>query len=209
MRVYAYRLSSNSQKVFFCLHELGLRFELVEVPPARPRPQWYLEVNPLGLVPTLVDGDLVLPESNTIMRYLAAKAGRDDLYPSDPAERALVDRVLDAQLTSFRPASMHLERAGLGFRPGQGFFAEDVDLQRLAEAIEDQRPAIDGFLGLLGPEPWGALGRFTIADAAAAPFLWRLRHAPGVLDAYPRLASWTEAVVARPAFAPVRADAGL
>lgn len=52
------------------------------------------------MVPTLVDGDLVLWESNAILRYLAAKFERDELYPTDLTQRAQVDMWLDWQLTT-------------------------------------------------------------------------------------------------------------
>jgi glutathione S-transferase len=65
--------SGNALKVRFLLAELGLDYEIVEVPRPRPRPDWYLELNPAGGVPTLVDGDLVLSESNAILRYLAQR----------------------------------------------------------------------------------------------------------------------------------------
>jgi hypothetical protein len=55
----------------------------------------FLELNPIGLVPAVIDGDVVLRESNTIVRYLATKHGRSDLYPVDPAARADVEQWMD------------------------------------------------------------------------------------------------------------------
>ena len=50
---------------------------------------------PIGLVPAVIDGDVVLRESNTIVRYLATTHGRHDLYPVDPAARANVEQWMD------------------------------------------------------------------------------------------------------------------
>ena len=61
--VYDSPTSGNARKVRLLLAELGLDFEHVPVPRGRPRPDWYLELNPFGGVPTIRDGDLVLAES--------------------------------------------------------------------------------------------------------------------------------------------------
>lgn len=71
-------------------------------------------LNPNGLVPVLVDGKRVLWESNTICRYLAARAGRADLLPEDPWTRAEVEKWMDWQATdlngAWRTAFMALVR---------------------------------------------------------------------------------------------------
>ena len=81
------------------------------MPRARPRPDWYLEVNPFGGVPAIRDGDLVLAESQAILRYLATRESRDDLYPTDPVARARVDWALDAWTTTVFPRIFPLYRA--------------------------------------------------------------------------------------------------
>ena len=65
----------------FLLGVLGLEYERRTVPFEEPRPDWHFAVNPLGGIPALIDGDVVLAESNAILRYLAAREGRDDLLP--------------------------------------------------------------------------------------------------------------------------------
>ncbi|CAG2114719.1 unnamed protein product, partial [Medioppia subpectinata] len=62
----------------------------------------YLKLNPTHKVPTIVDDELVLFESRAIMQYLCNKyAPKDSLYPSDPKQRALVDRWLNTDLSYF------------------------------------------------------------------------------------------------------------
>ena len=87
--------SSNALKVRFLLAELGLAHERRAVDLARPRPEGYIALNPVGGIPTLDDDGFVLSESHAILRYLAAREGRDDLLPADPFERARVDEFLD------------------------------------------------------------------------------------------------------------------
>ena len=55
--------------------------------------------NPNGLVPVIVDGDFVLWESNSIIRYLANKWAAHALLPREPQPRAEVDRWIDWQAT--------------------------------------------------------------------------------------------------------------
>jgi glutathione S-transferase len=64
----------------------------------------FLALNPNALVPVIRDGGLVLWESNTICRYLAAKHGRADLLPSDATGRARVEQWMDWQSTELNNA---------------------------------------------------------------------------------------------------------
>ena len=85
MRLWGRKNSINVQKVLWCLAELGLKegkdFERIDAGlrfGVNNTPV-FLKLNPNGLIPTLEDGDVVLWEPNTIMRYLARphdKAGR-------------------------------------------------------------------------------------------------------------------------------------
>ena len=114
LALYDHPISSNALKVRFLLAELGLEYERREVPMARPRPQWYVDVNPLAGIPTLVDGDLVLAESNAILRYLADRGSRRRPVPGGPAAaRAASSMLLDRYSLTIRPAFFRW-RAGAG-----------------------------------------------------------------------------------------------
>src|SRR4051812_36153977 len=102
LALYDNPASSNAMKVRFLLAELGLEYERRHVPLVRPRPDWYAEIYPFATIPFFEDGEMRLGESNAILRYLANREGRTDLYPVDPAERARVDWALDAWSTQFR-----------------------------------------------------------------------------------------------------------
>src|ERR1035441_8058498 len=63
----------------------------------------YLAMNPNGRVPTLVEGDFVLWESNSVMRYLALAYGKGSpIYPDAPKRRTSVDRWLDWTLSTMQ-----------------------------------------------------------------------------------------------------------
>jgi glutathione S-transferase len=203
--------SSNAQKVRFLLAELDLEHERIEVPFGADRPEWHRAVNPVGGIPALVDGDLRLAESNTILRYLAAREGREDLYPVALRARSQVDWLLDSIGMTMRPLSLQVEMQAFGLRPGRGLFAEEPDPAAAEEALQSVAPRLEAFAALLDPaSPWACLGRFTIADVAAAPMLHRLQRADvDLAGAVPRLTAWAEAVCARPAWQPVAEEAGV
>src|SRR6202040_2673603 len=98
--------SVNVQKVLWCLRELDLAFQRIDAGMAfgRNHDPDYLAMNPNARVPTLIDGDFVLWESNSIMRYLAlAYAPASPIYPAAPKRRAAVDRWLDWTLSTIQP----------------------------------------------------------------------------------------------------------
>ena len=105
LKIWGRSTSSNVQKVLWCCAELGLEYERVDLggPFGGNQDPEYLALNPNGLVPTVKDGDLVLWESNTICRYLCATHSGERLYPGAPAERALVERWMDWQLSTVGP----------------------------------------------------------------------------------------------------------
>ena len=97
MEVWGRQSSVNVQKVMWAAAELGLAVRRYDAGGAYGvvGTDDYAALNSNRLVPVLRDGDLVLWESNTIVRYLASKAGDETLWPSDIAERALLDRWFD------------------------------------------------------------------------------------------------------------------
>ena len=106
LKVWGRKNSSNVQKVMWAIGELGLAYERIDLglefggndTPA------YLAMNPTGLVPTLIDGDFILWESNSIVRYLANRYGQGTLEPADPKTRALANQWMDWQMSTFLPA---------------------------------------------------------------------------------------------------------
>jgi len=102
--------SSNVQKVLWCCGELGIEFERLD---------WggkyggnddktYRQMNPNGLVPTIKDGDFILWESNSVMRYLNAKYGAGKLLPATPEGLGNANRWMDWQLSTFNSAIVPL-----------------------------------------------------------------------------------------------------
>ena len=87
--------SVNVQKVLWCLHELEISYQRIDAGMqfGKNNEAAYLAMNPNGRVPTLVDGDYVLWESNSVMRYLCLAYGQGSpIYSQAPQQRAAVDR---------------------------------------------------------------------------------------------------------------------
>src|SRR5713226_8084418 len=102
IKIWGRKNSINVQKVLWCCDELGIFFERIDAGGQfgiNNTPE-YLALNPNGLVPTIEDGDVVLWESNVIVRYLAAKYGMGSLCPADLGERFSAERWMDWQQTS-------------------------------------------------------------------------------------------------------------
>lgn len=99
--------SFYSRRVIALLEQGALPHELREVDmmAGEHRSDAFLALNPNGQVPVLVDGDLVLAESNAILRYLCAANGLDDWYPADARVRAVVEHWLDWTQCRLAPAT--------------------------------------------------------------------------------------------------------
>lgn len=192
MILYDRPTSSNALKVRFLLAELEIAYESRVIPPERPRPAWFRAINPLGLVPTLDDNGFVLTESHAILRYLAATARRDDLFPDDLHGRARIDEFLDRWATTIRPAFHRVEQPALGLG--------GAEIDESAAAREGSRigPALELLSALIDGET--VLGTLTIADFAVAPVLFRAANLPIDLAPFPKVRRLREALVTRPSF---------
>jgi len=185
--------SGNVQKIIFFLEETGTAYERQDYGRQFNNTQTaeYKALNPTSKVPTLIDGDVTIWESNTILRYLAATKA-PHLTGATPAERTEVERWMDfllaainaAYLTCFKEAKLpETERS-------PGFAAQAKDLV-------DQMAILDGHLA---GKDFLALGKLTIADIALAPVLKRCLDFPLERQPLPNLERWIAAIGARPAF---------
>lgn len=107
IKIWGRNTSSNVQKVMWAIGEIGLPHERIDIggPFGKNRDPAYLAMNPNGLVPTLEEEDgFLLWESNTIVRYLAAKNRAIVLEPTDLKARARAGAWMDWQLSVLAPA---------------------------------------------------------------------------------------------------------
>ncbi|MCA9489001.1 MAG: glutathione S-transferase family protein [Myxococcales bacterium] len=189
MKLYVNRMSPNARRALIVAHMVDVAVEIVDVDmrTGEHKQPPYLAINPNHKVPALTDGDLKLWESNAIAQYLAAKGGRTDLWPTDPAEQADVSRWQFWMHSHFNLAlnPILFERV-LKAMFGMG----DPDEAVVAAKLPELRTALAVMEARLGAHDWLATDRLTLADVAIAA---SLTYAPGAdlpLDEYPAVVAW-------------------
>jgi glutathione S-transferase len=188
------RLSSiNVRKVVLCAQVLGielprtdagLAYGVVNTPDYRAN-------NPNGLVPLLRDGDFTLWESNTIVRYLCAKAGM--LYPTNLQQRFNAERWMDWQQTTLNPAGSP------GFRQWIRTPAAQRNAQVIAQSVAATEPLFALLDEHLSRQAFMAGDALTMADIPIACEVHRWWGLPQPRPAWPHLERWYAGWLARPA----------
>ncbi len=183
--------SANGVKALAALYLLEIPVEvvIVDVYAGAGRDPAYLRVNPQGKVPTLVDGELVLWESNAILQYLADTRGR--LWAEDAAGRADINRWLFWESAHWQPVlsriltPMVVWKLGLGLQPPAAldWSGAEPSLSLLEAHLKDRE-------FLVGE-------RLTIADLSIAAMLIYANVLP---DGYPALRQWRARVAGLPAW---------
>jgi len=177
-------LACEELRLPYTRHDAGGAFGLVQTPE-------YKAMNPNSLVPVLIDGDLVLWESNAIVRYLAAEYGAGSLWPLDAKQRALSDRWMDWASFTLYPA-YHQAFWGLIRTPPE---------KRDRAAIEASIAKTHPLLALLDRELEGKVylagDRPTIGDLGLLPSVFRWLNMPVERPRAPNVEAWTERLAAR------------
>jgi glutathione S-transferase len=190
--------SVNVQKVLWCLSELELTYERIDagMQHGRNREADYLAMNPNGRIPTLVDGDYVLWESNSIMRYLCMAYGQvSPIYPHDPKGRAAVDRWLDWTLSTLQPVDRPVFWALVRTPVAQRDMAA---IQRDADAATEVWRIVDR---QLATRRYIEGEKFTLADIAIGAFARRWLGVAGIIrPELPELNRWFAQFADRPGF---------
>ncbi len=188
--------SINVQKVMWTVAELGLPHRRIDAggPFGGLDTETYGRLNPNRRIPTLVDDGVVVWESNAIVRYLAARYGAGDLWPEDPAERALADRWMDWQIAEVMP-HLHPVFWNLVHTPPER--RDRAAVARGAEALARVWAVADGWLE---ERPWLAGARFTMGDIPLGCAYWRYRSLEIPRPGLPRFEAWFARLAERPAF---------
>lgn len=201
LRVYSTPFSTNCERVALAAAFKGIALEWLEVPyDDRTAVE---EVSGQPLVPVLVDGDFVLPDSPAILRWLEERHPEPPLWPAEPARRAEADVFVDWFNHVWKRAPNLLYDEVTKPSP---------DLVRAEELGGRITAALDRFEALLEGRDYLLGGEFGIADVTVFPFLkymtvWdegdphlfhellRDRQSPG---GHPRVEAWIARVNARP-----------
>jgi len=194
LKIWGRKNSSNVQKVLWLCAELEIAFERVDWggPFGGNKDPDYLRMNPNGLVPTVDDGGLIIWESNTILRHLAATRGGQKLHPSEPALRTQVERWMDWQLASLTPPMTTLL---------MGYFRTPPEKRDAAvlEAARKRGGEVWAMVeGQLAGRHYIAGSEFTLADIGLGIWAHRWHAFPIERPDLPRVSQWYERLSERP-----------
>nr|WP_314878181.1 glutathione S-transferase [uncultured Pseudomonas sp.] len=197
LKIWGRKNSSNVRKALWIAHELGLQFQAIDAGGAFGvvNDPEYRARNPNGLVPMLEDDELVLWESNAIVRYLCAEYGREQgWYLDDPRQRALADKWMDwttsALAAPFRPLFWGLVRTPEDQRD---WVAINAALQTCGNllAIADET---------LARQPYLSGEQIGMGDIPLGCFAYAWFEMPIERPELPHLQAWYERLKARPAY---------
>jgi glutathione S-transferase len=189
--LYTTLLSANGRKALAVCRHLGAPVEVktVNVYAGEGRSPAYLAVNPLGKIPTLVDGDLTLWESNAILQYVAEAYGDCRLWSRDARTRADIARWLFWEAAHWQPTLTALPGlagvvAGLLRLPGASATGSvswtDVSFTPLVSLLETQ----------LGARPFLTGKDITIADFSVGGMMTYARAGQFPFGTYPNIGAW-------------------
>ena len=177
LKVWGRANSINVQKVLWCASELGVEFERIDfggVFGGTDTPE-YRAMNPMGLIPTIDDDGVILWESHTCARYLAAKNNSDGLWPDNVSVRAEAEKW------------MNLVFKGLIRTP---------EAERDMVAISEAKEQMQGFWGIvdsrLADREFLTGNGISIGDIAIGPYAFRWFGLFGDEVALPNVKSWFE-----------------
>ena len=190
-RLYEYAPSGNCYKVRMLLSRLNKPFERIEmdIRNGATRTDDFLKLNPNGRVPVLVDGDVVLTESNAILWYL----GRDsDLLPDDVLSQARILQWMFFEQYSHEPYIATL-RNWISYANNAAEYADEIEKRRplgyAALDVMEKHLATHAFFGGAG---------HSIADVALYAYTHVADEGEFDLSGYAAIDQWLNRVRTQP-----------
>ncbi len=194
IKLYEHPLSGNAHKVRILLGYLGIAYEGVHIDlPVQPeKAADLLRHNPLAEVPVLIDGDVVLRDSQAILVYLARKYGGETWLPSDAADQARV-----VQWLSFSANEIY---HGPNLARVYYLFNFELDIELAKKRATRVLQILDA---RLASRSWLELDRPTIADVACLPYVALAGEGKVELAGYPNVVAWIDRLRSRNGFIPM------
>jgi len=178
------------QRSAIVLREKNTPFELRHIE-SDNRPDWFLKISPHKKVPVLsIDDKVSLFESNAINEYLDETIS-PRLHPEDPVTRA-INRAWTDYVPTFASQVT-----------GCAYATTDADYNTAVAKIPEAFDRLEKALERQGSGPFFNGAKYSLVEAAYAPFLQRYHFLDrvrklGVIEKFPRLKAWAEAIMARP-----------
>lgn len=192
MCLYANINDPYSHRVRIVLAEKGISAEIIEVSPTE-LPEGLLQHNPYGTIPTIIDRDLVLYETNIITEYLDERFPHPPLLPVYPVARAKSRQMIYRIERDWYPLLQQIENTLNASKSKPGETLHDAQ-KKLESSLASLAPLFAGKLFFLSDE-------FTLVDCCMAPLLWRLRRLNIKLSPMPSaIKEYEERLFKRPSF---------
>lgn len=196
MKLYGHPLSGNTHRVQALLSILGVDhdYETVDLSSGAHKQPDFLKMNPLGQVPVLQDGDVVLRDSSAILIYLARKFDKDNVWlPADPVGAAQVQQWLSTAVNEIQAGPFVLRLVKLLGAP----LDYEGALTKTKTVFDDLfEPHLSANNWLVGDAP-------TLADLACYAYIARVTEGDFDLGAYPSIQSWLSRVEKIDGFPPM------
>ena len=196
IEIWGRRNASNVMPVMWALGELGRPHVRHDIGGSfgGTDSRAFRQLNPNGRIPTLVDGDLVLFESNAVVRYLCRRYGAGTLLPDDEAGCARADQWMEWHKTTLYPPYIDLFWAIVRTEP---MLRDPAAIARLSNALRDPLAILEAHLA---ERPFVTGERLTMADIVIGPAIHRLLALEVERPPIPRIEAWYAALQERPAF---------
>ncbi|UXN59803.1 glutathione S-transferase family protein [Phyllobacterium zundukense] len=196
LKIWGRTNSTNVKKALWAAEEVGVPYENIPAGGAYGvvSDPSYRAMNPNGLVPTLEDKDLVLWESNTIVRYLAAQYGQSTLYIDDAATRAKAERWMDWATSTLAGPFRDL------FWNRVRMSAEERDNAAMEKGLQACGKLFAIVDTALASQPYLSGSKFGIGDIPVGCFAYAWFEMPIERPDHPHLESWYERLKLRPAY---------
>ncbi|WP_299083098.1 glutathione S-transferase family protein [uncultured Ruegeria sp.] len=200
MKLYTHPLSGHAHRATAMLSLLNVDHEVVVVDlqsGAHKQPD-YLNISPMGQVPALVDGDVVLRDSTSILTYLALKHDADRRWlPADPAIAAQVQEWLTTSVKEVfeGPCGARISK----------FFGAAIDYDGAVEKTHNLMRIM--FEPRLAHNDWLAGDAPTIADVANYGYIAAVEEAGVSLADYPNAREWLARIEALDGFVRIQSVA--
>lgn len=195
LTIYSVAACPYAQRTRILLHLKGLQADLVELDLSKPRPSWFLNINPAGKVPVLVHDGRPLNESSVINEYLEDAFPERPVFPADPYRKAQSRLLIDFCNTRF---TTNLYRVLMEQDP--------VRRNRIEAAARRDWEWLEMFLARVSPDATFAFAEFGMSDLTYAPFFQRYELNEyfwgfKIPDGLTRVEKWRSSLASHPSVA--------
>jgi glutathione S-transferase len=191
IKLYDVELSGNCYKVRLMLSLLGLEYERVPIAlkKGEHKTEEFLKLNPLGQVPVLRDGDVVIRDAQAILVYLAHRYRSEDWLPTEAEPMSKVVQWLSVAANEIQHGVAAVRKHFL--------LNAEIDLEQAQKKAHQTLQILDKHLS---ERFWLECNHPTIADVACFPYIALAPDGKISLELYPHVVGWIERIKQLPGY---------